>query len=319
MSNVSKVVKEAKKLAGVSLDDISIETYVDTGNYGLNYIITGDFTKGYPVGRVVELYGDPSTGKSLLVAHAIANVQKLGGVAILDDTEFTYDKFFGSMVGVDNDALIYLNSETVEEHVDKVLKIINLIRKHDSESPILVALDSVAMLSTEHEMDSEFTTADMTKAKLLRKFFRTQRHIFAREGVLYIVTNHVTAKIGVTFGKKKTTTGGSAIPFMGSVRIELNMIKKIKEDTKFIGVIAEATATKNKVSPPFKHVQIEILFDHGVVRESGIKDALEQTGLIVKEGRKWRYKDKLYYGTEMDQLLKDYPEILKSNNKIITG
>lgn len=311
MANTSDIVKEAKKLVGVDIDALKVEQYIDTGNYGLNYIITGDFLKGYPIGRVVELYGDPSTGKSLLVAHAIANAQKLGGIAILDDSEFTYDKFFGEMVGVDNDELIYFNSETVEEHVDRVESLIKLIRKHDN-APIFIALDSVAMLSTAHEMESDFNTPDMQKAKLLRKFFRTKRQVFARQNILYLVTNHVTAKIGVTFGRKKTTTGGSAIPFMGSVRIELVFKKKIKEDNQFIGVCTEATATKNKISPPFKYTTLDILFNKGVVRESGLKDVLVQAGLITQEGKKWRYKDKKYYGTEMDLLLKDYPNILNA-------
>ena len=310
MEAVLKAVKEAKKLVGVDIEDLRIEQYIDTGNYALNYAITGNFFHGYPVGRVVELYGDPSTGKSLLIAHAIANVQALGGIAILDDTEFSYDKFFGEMVGVNNDELVYFNSITIEEHADRVEKLIKLLRKEEKDAPILIALDSVAMLTTDHEVTSEFETPDMTKAKLIRKFFRTHRHVFARQNVCYLVANHVTAKIGVTFGKKKTTTGGSAIPFMGSARIELVFKQKLKEDSSIIGVRTEATLSKNKISPPFKSATLDIYFNKGVDKYSGLKDALVDAGVLVKDGKKWRYGEKTYYSTEMEKLVTEFPEVL---------
>ena len=307
---IESIVKAAKKLADVNLDDIDVTQYIDTGNYALNYAITGDYNKGYPVGRVVELYGDPSTGKSLLIANAIADVQKQGGIAILDDSEFSYDKFFGEMVGVDNTRLVYLNSITVEEHVDRVTKLIKLIRKDDKNIPILIALDSVAMLTTDHEKTSEFETPDMTKAKLLRKFLRTNRHVFARENVLYLIANHVTAKIGVTFGKKKTTTGGSAIPFMCSVRVELIFKQKLKVGAEIVGVKAEAILSKNKISPPFKQATLDIYFNSGVNRYSGLCSTLALNNTLVKDGKRWAYKDKLYYSTEMEKLVTEFPEIL---------
>ena len=126
------------------------------------------------------------------------------------------------------------------------------------------------------------------------------------------MANHVTAKIGVTFGKKKTTTGGSAIPFMGSARIELIYKQKLKEDNQAIGVRTEAKLVKNKISPPFKSATLDIYFNKGVDRYSGLKDVLASLGILKKDGKKWVYGKDKYYSTEMEKLVADHPEVISA-------
>ena len=302
---LAKVVKDFE---GVGMADVqTLNVWVDTGSYALNKAISGSYQKGLPFGRVVDVFGDPSTGKSLLIYHILANVQKMGGVAILDDTEDAYVKEFGEKIGINNDELIILNSLTVEEHFNKIFlgwknskgkkkaSLIDMIVEEEPECPIVVALDSVALLSTEHEQNVKFEKADMTKAKKIRGGMRMVSKHMQDHNVLHLISNHVIAKIGVLFGSKKTTPGGSGIPFQASVRIDLSLGKKIldkKIETKKIGVQARVKIAKNKISAPFKETMLDIFFETGVDKYSGVLDMMVEDGVLsVESGNRFIYKN----------------------------
>ena len=306
-----------------------VDAWLDSGNYALNRVISGDYLKGLPFGRVVEVFGDPSTGKSLLIYHWIALVQKMGGIAILDDSEDTYSESFGNMLGIDNDNLILLSSLTVEEHFEKCFLgwkdskgkekpgLVDLIWEKDTKCPILVCLDSLALLSTRHEQEVRLEKVDMSKAKLVRAALRnSSKWMKERGNILHVISNHVTTKIGVVFGNPKTTPGGSGIPFSASVRLDLAYSGKIKDDNnpdKIIGVHSRVTAAKNKVSAPFKNCELDIIFDKGVDSHSGLLDSFLAEGL-AKESDKRGYvtigKDSVRK-SEFADYVKTHSEILQ--------
>lgn len=300
---LEKVVKDFE---GVSTGvDTKMDLWVNTGSFALNKAISGSYQKGLPFKRVVDIFGDPSTGKSLLIYHILANVQKMGGVAILDDTEDAYVKEFGATIGIDNDELILLNSLTVEEHFEKVFlgwkdskgkqkkSLVDLIVEQEPGCPIVVALDSVALLSTRHEQEVKFEKPDMIKAKQIRAGMRMVAGHLQNNNILHLISNHLISKIGVLFGNPKTTPGGSGIPFQASVRIELSTGKKIKDkenEEKKIGIQSNIYIAKNKISAPFKETTVDIYFDRGVDPYSGIQDLMVNDGILVAEdGNRFTY------------------------------
>ncbi len=260
--------------------------YVDTGSYALNWAISGlPLSGGYPGGRVVELFGDPSTGKSLLIYYALGWVTQHGGYGILDDTESCYMDVYGASLGIDNSRLIYLNSTTIEEHFTAIRRLRAEIRKKlGPEPPILMALDSLAQLSSEHEMETEFTKSDMTKAKQIKKGMRLLRpEMVEDEHTLYIVANHTIANIGDTY-HPTTTPGGGGVKFQSSTRVELQLRGKLKEKVggkdRTVGVDSQAKVVKNKIIAPFRECRLQIRFDRGVDKEYDIFESAKAAGVL---------------------------------------
>jgi recombination protein RecA len=268
---------------------IPVQDWVSTGHAGLDWAVSGKLTGGgLPVGRVVDIYGDPSTGKSLLIMHILAETQKKGGIAILDDTEGAYNRFFAEMIGVNTENLFLLDSVTIEEHFENVKKIIEKVRHKDKDVMITIALDSLACLSTKHELKEGFDKVDMTKAKMIRQGMRILGNTFREANVLYIVANHVIAKIGQMYGPKKTTPGGSGVPFQSSVRIELKKKANIAGANDVVsGVNIEAEIKKNKVAPPFKQTAARVYFDKGIEKYSGIVPILMAEGIVTQPSQGW--------------------------------
>ena len=313
--------------------DIPVMGFLPSGSSSLDWAITNKLRGGgYPMGRIVEIYGDPSTGKSLLIAHAIANAQKEGWYVLLDDAENAMDKFFAEKVGVCACELRYANSETVEGHFKRVSYFIRKIREKDDKTPILICLDSLAMLSTTHERGepevlegpagTEDATPiigmekrDMTKAQLVRGGLRVLATRFMKENVLYLCANHTTAQIGMTYGPKSTTPGGGGIKFAASVRLDLNKGKVFTNDEGPTGHEVRVSVTKNKVAPPFKNVMFNMFFDRGVETYSGMIDILQKKGVAIEAGGWWRlpdiYGEKKFRSTEVEKLM---PEIIEKLN-----
>jgi len=274
--------------------------WVDTGNYALNKIVSGDYFKGLPLGRIVEYFGEPSTGKSLMIYEAMANFQKKFGehaYVILDDTEDVFTEHMAKIIGIDVSRMILLGSETVEEHFGRLFLgikgaedkkkregLVPYIVESDPDAKILIALDSVAMLSTLHERQVGFEKSDMSKAKNLRAGIRmVNRRFICEHSILYLIANHVMAQIG-GYGNSKTTPGGKSIPFMSSVRLELSLRGKIKDGEKVIGVQTQAHGKKNKIAPPFAKTIVDIMFDKGMDEMSGAPDMLALDGYIKEKG-----------------------------------
>ena len=310
-----------------------INGYLDSGSYALNEVISGEFFKGYPLGRVVELYGDPSTGKSLCIYSAIIEFQKTGGVVILDDTEYAFSEVFGKLLGINCDALIVLHSETVEEHFEKIFlgyfeeaekdeeednsdtaSLATKKKKKKRKEPLLarllprfgkgkimVCLDSVALLSTRHEQEVKLEKPDMVKAKKLRAGIRLINKSLARNDILYLLSNHTISTMDAY--NPKTTPGGKAIPFQCAVRVELDVGKKLFDSKdQPTGVLSRAFCAKNKVAVPFKRTVIHVEFNKGLNRLHGFLDALVSKGIVQLGGAWYTYKEEKFQS-------KTFPEI----------
>ncbi len=262
--------------------------YFDTGSFALNWCISGlAINGGMPGGRVVEIFGDPSTGKSLIIYKMMAAVCRAGGFIILDDTESCYMEPYAAKLGVDNKRVIPMDSDTVEEHFKRVLVVLADLRsKVGPDVPILIALDSLAMLRTQHEAETEIEKRDLSKASVVRKGMR-QLRVAMRQDVntCYVVANHVIANIGDRY-RPRTTPGGKAVPFQCSVRVELILSNKvIEEKTKrVLGVETIAKVVKNKIIEPFRQCRVRVMYRTGIVPNYHLYETAQAAG-VVKQAR----------------------------------
>jgi len=334
---MAKVDKMESALAEIGIGrmvDIPIRGYLPSGSASLDYAISGKLSGGgYPLGRIVELYGDPAAGKTLLLTQAVATAQKAGWAVFLDDSENALDKFFAESVGANPDELYYANSESVEGHYKRVSIFIKKIREKDPEVPILICLDSLAMLSTTHErgvvedvkggddgaIPEINPKRDMTKAQLVRAALRVLATKFMKENVLYLCSNHTTAVIGGSlYGPKTTTPGGSGIKFAASVRVDLSRGTVFKNADGPTGHIVRASITKNKVAPPFKRVNFNMFFDRGVEPYSGFLEILQNKEIAHEGGGWWTipsvYGDKKFRSVDLEKQL---PEVIAALKDIV--
>ena len=296
LSSVEKSYEKKKKTdpTMLSLGNFGKERFaVDSGCYALNWIMTGyPLTGGYPGGRVIELFGEASTGKSLLIYHALGNAIRAGGYGILDDTEACYDPEFGERMGIDNSRLILLESITVEDHFEATRRILETLRKKIGlTKPILIALDSLATLTTIHEQKVKFEKPSMTRAKTVKLAMRLLRPVLSKDTrTVYLIANHVIANIGNVYNPK-TTPGGGGVKFQSSVRVDLEFRGMLKDGDLVIGEKVRAKAIKSKMTTPFKECLLEIYTEgdiSGVVRESGLFEAAKMSGVVqTSESKGW--------------------------------
>jgi len=277
-----------KKYQISKLDDSSefaqVNQFVSFGHYGLDNITGG----GAPAGRLLELYGAFSSGKSLLIAHLLAECQKAGGIAVLDDCEHAYNKHFGQLIGIDNARLLYSASTSVEEVFEKMEAVLTTILSKNPDQLVVYAWDSVAAVSCLAELKAEVIDTGgfhTEKAIAITRGTRKVVGLIGKHNVCLVVANQMKKAVGVMYGPQETTPGGDAIPFWASVRIKLGKGDKVREGDKeagdVIGVKCRAEATKNKIVKPFQKCEFTIMFDQGLVYTSGCIDALISKGIIT--------------------------------------
>ena len=307
--------------------------WLDSGNYALNWAMSGRFGRGYPLGHTVEIFGDPSTGKSFLVARALARAQEAGGVTLLDDTEGAYNLDWIETLGVNVDRLAYAHSHTVTDHLAIVNAFLSaftaLTEKGKIKGPGLLACDSLAMLSTDHELEVQLDKRDMSKAGELRALFRIMIGALHTLPVVHLSTNHIIANIGSLFNKR-TTPGGGGPKYQASVRIDLRGASKIRNDKEVVGVLCRAFIDKNRICPPFKQIQLAIPFYTPISQASGLIPVLLDLGILTTIGNSLAYQDKklglhafkdkdkvLRQDEEGEHLLDLVPEILEETDAFL--
>jgi recombination protein RecA len=307
-----KDFKAAHFLTGEEDTPTDLTEWVGTGSSLLDLAISNRPDGGFPVGRIVELQGMEASGKSLIVAHSLANTQKKGGLAVYIDTENALSEEFLIAVGVDVKNMLYVPLETIEDAFDAVESIIETVRKSSKDRLVTIALDSVSAATTKVEQDADYEKDGWatTKAILMSKAMRKITNIIAKQRVLLICTSQLREKMGVMFGDKWTTSGGKALGFHASCRIRLKGVGKLKSGSgkteQIIGVQTEAQVIKNRMGPPFKKATFDIYFnsgiddynswltmmkDHGIIKGSGAWYTLvnEETGEEVKfQSKDWR-------------------------------
>lgn len=275
----------------IAADSETLHGYLSTGNLALNYIISGKLDGGWPLGHVSEIYGDPSTGKSYLVARAIAEALSLGGVAVLDDTENAFNSVWASSaLGVDISRLVRASTRTVEEHCDLIEAMVKAIKANNITTPSVLALDSLPLLSTKEEVEGGMEKLNMKRAQVIKKAMRLMAAPLNEVHTAYLIANHTIDNIGDIYNPK-TTPGGGGVKFQATVRLQLSVASKMKDASgkNYIGVKVRAQVTKNRLVPPYKKTEMLIPFYSPITPTSGLIPLLFDLGVISGD-RKIEYK-----------------------------
>src|SRR6266568_5133855 len=261
---------------------------------------------GIPRGRVTEIYGPESSGKTTLCLHVVANAQRAGGVAAYIDAEHALDTDYAVKLGVDVESLLVSQPDTGEQAME-ICEI--LVR---SGAVDVVVIDSVAALVPKAEIEGDMGDSHMgLQARLMYQALRKLTGIISKSNCCVIFINQIRMKIGVMFGNPETTTGGNALKFYASVRMDIRKIASLKQGNDIIGSRTRVKVVKNKVAPPFKEVEFDILYGEGISREGDLLDLAVEKGIVEKSGAWYSYgKDRIGQGRENTRIfLKDHPEM----------
>ena len=298
------------KMGDVSESEIEV---ISTGSLGLNYALG---VGGYPKGRVIEIYGPESSGKTTLTLHAIAECQKAGGIAAFIDAEHAFDRFYAQNLGVNiNDLII-----SQPDHGEQALEITdNLIR---SGAVDIIVIDSVAALTPKSEIEGEMGDSKMgLHARLMSQALRKLTSTISKTNCTVFFINQLREKIGIMFGNPETTTGGNALKFYASVRLDIRRSTQLKDSSgNPLGNKTRVKVVKNKVAPPFRVCEFDIMYGEGISKMGEIIDIGSQSGIIDKSGSWFSYGDtKLGQGRDsVKTLLKDNPELCEELEKKIS-
>jgi recombination protein RecA len=291
------------KMSDAAVEDVDA---ISSGSLGLDIALG---VGGYPRGRVIEIYGPESSGKTTLTLHAIAEAQKAGGIAAFIDAEHAFDRFYAQNLGVDIDNLIISQPDNGEQALEIAD---NLIR---SGAIDIVVIDSVAALTPKSEIEGEMGDSKMgLHARLMSQALRKLTASISKTNCTVIFINQLREKIGVMFGNPETTTGGNALKFYASVRLDIRRSTQIKSsDGNVLGNKTRVKVVKNKVAPPFKLAEFDIMYGEGVSKVGEILDIAVENEIIKKSGSWFSYDDtKLGQGRDaVKNIIKDNPELME--------
>ena len=305
---ISKIEKDFGKGAIMKLGDKSknmdVET-IPTGSLSLDLALG---LGGLPKGRVVEIYGPESSGKTTVTLHMVAEVQKRGGIAGFIDAEHALDPAYARRIGVDIDNLYISQPDNGEQ----ALEITEMMVR--SGAVDIIVVDSVAALVPKAEIDGDMGDSHVgLQARLMSQALRKLTAIISKSNCIVIFINQLREKVGVMFGSPETTTGGRALKFYSSIRMDIRRIEAIKQGGEIVGNRTRVKVVKNKVAPPFKEAEFDIMFGKGISREGDILDLAANTGIVNKSGAWYAYNDaKIGQGRENTKTyFREHPEIME--------
>ncbi len=288
------------KLGDDSFEDVDV---IPSGSVGLNAALG---VGGYPRGRIIEIYGPESSGKTTLAIHAIAEAQKMGGIAAIIDAEHAFDRFYAQKLGVDIDNLLISQPDCGEQALEIAEQLIR------SSAIDIIVIDSVAALTPKAEIEGEMGDNKVgLQARLMSQALRKLTSAISKTKTTCIFINQLREKIGVMFGNPETTTGGNALKFYASVRIDIRRVSQLKDGEDAVGNQVRVKVVKNKVAPPFRKAEFDIMFGEGISRVGEIVDLGVAYGVIKKSGSFFSYNEtKLAQGRDRTKaIIADNPEL----------
>ncbi len=306
MEAMGKIEKDFGKGSIMKLGDDNVENVevIPTGSLALNHALG---VGGYPKGRIIEIYGPESSGKTTLAIHAIAEAQKAGGIAAFIDAEHAFDRFYAKKLGVDVDNLWMSQPDNGEQALEIADQLIR------SSAIDIIVIDSVAALTPKAELEGDMGDNKVgLQARLMSQALRKLTATINKTNTTCIFINQLREKIGVMFGNPETTTGGNALKFYASVRLDIRKVTTLKDGDQPIGNQVRVKVVKNKVAPPFRKAEFEISFGEGISRVGEVGDLGGEYGIIKKSGSWFSYNEtKIGQGRDaVKKILADNPELL---------
>ena len=310
---MEKIEKNFGKGSIMKMGDDSVEQVevIPTGSIALNVALG---VGGYPRGRIIEIYGPESSGKTTLAIHAIAEAQKAGGIAAFIDAEHAFDRFYAAKLGVDVDNLWISQPDNGEQALEIAEQLIR------SSAIDIIVIDSVAALTPKAEIEGDMGDNKVgLQARLMSQALRKLTGTVSKTRTTCIFINQLREKIGVMFGNPETTTGGNALKFYASVRIDIRGSQPIKDGEEVLGKLTKVKVVKNKVAPPFRKAEFDIMFGEGISHSGEIIDLGADLGIIKKSGSWYSYNDtKLGQGRDAaKQCIADNPELAEELEGLI--
>ena len=323
--SLNKQSKDQKVAYFLDTEDAptNVEGWISTGASMLDVAISNRPYGGLPVGRIAEVSGLEQSGKSLLSAHLLAETQKLGGVAVLIDTETAVSREFLEAIGVDVSKLLYVSADSVEQIFEFTETIIEKVRLTNKDKYVTIVVDSVAAASTKKELEADYDKDGYAtdKAIIISKAMRKITNLIGRQKITLVFTNQLRQKLNaMAFSDPWTTSGGKALAFHASVRLRLKNMGTIKGKDKngneqIVGIKVRAQVIKNRMGPPLRSADFDIFFDRGIDNYGAWLGSLKDNGLVKQAGAWYTYID-IETGEEIKFQSKDFPEILKTREDV---
>ena len=312
-----KDTKVAYFLDGTDTTPTDIKDFISTGSSMLDLAIANKPNGGIAVGRITEINGLESSGKSLLGAHILAETQKKDGIAVYIDTETSVSQEFLDVIGIDMGKMLYLHLETVEDIFEAIEEIVTKVRESDKDRLVTILVDSLAGATTKVELEADFNKDGWATAKaiIISKALRKITQMVGRERIALIFTNQLRQKLGVMFGDPWTTSGGKALPFHASTRIRLKNMGQIKDTGKnVLGMKCRAQIVKNRLGPPLRHADYDMYFDRGIDNYGAWLTVLKEHKLVKVGGAWYTLVDEK--GKEYKFQSKDWEDLITQNDEL---